>query len=119
MYKCFQYLSKNGYELKEYKRDAFGIDHNAPNENVTEYRKDFGEYMIVVRSCENDYGGRGEIEVHMTNPKGLPKPNHSFHHMACPGVRFFATGFHDYESFEKRVKEEIVPKLKSWAIEVL
>lgn len=114
------YLRDNGYKVTRYNHDAFGVNHAEPNETVVEYTKTFDdEYTIIVRHHTNFYGGKTVIDVRLHCPKDLAKPKVSYHHMAAPSISFFATGYQDYPALEKKVKEEIVPSLKRWAIEVI
>lgn len=41
------------------------------------------------------------------------------HHSRNTTISFFATAFEEFEELEKKIREEIVPTLKKWAIKVL
>jgi hypothetical protein len=117
MYECQDYLVQNGYKYEvvspeeNYKAGGFP-------ERVEIFTKHFDGYTIVVSSHENEWGGKEIIELFVDPPstsKGASKP---WRRMAAPSISFFATGYHDYATFEKKAKQ-MVKQLKRWAIEVI
>lgn len=111
------YLRENGYTVEHYQEYPFGEDKQG--EEVEEWRKDFGEYIIAIRSHTNYWGGKKVIDIYTIKASDLPEPKVSYYVMRVPSLSFFATGYCDYRALEEKVRTEIFPTLKSWAIETL
>lgn len=114
-----EYLKKNGYnKTTEEDRTEFYIITN-------EYwHKQFEDYSIRITFSTTEaslyYGGKDTIEIFINyKATGLAKCKKDYHHMTSPYICFHATGFDDYAGMEQKIKEEIVPSLKRWAIETI
>lgn len=86
-------------------------------ETVSSYQKTFpNECRILYETYENPYGGKSIISV---DPLPLFEAKEGIYHLRPPTISFFATGFEDYTFLEKKIREEIIPTLKNWAIKTL
>jgi len=86
------------------------------DQTVSCYEKVTDEYRILYDIHSNKYGGKSIITVEILPELG---EKDGIYHLRSPVLSFFATGFEDFAMLEKRIKEEIVPALKKWAIKVL
>lgn len=119
------YFQSNGYKKDLYTRPTTSDDEEDCTETILTWSKMFpGGYSIEVKSYSNFYGGKTVINVglHLARKEDLPSlpmnvPKHR--RMCAPSLSFFATCFDDFTALEKKIAEEIVPKLKSWAIPVI
>ena len=88
------------------------------DENIASYEKVIdNEYRIIFTESFNKWGGKSLIAVEPL-PVLMDSDDRVFH-LRAPVIEFFATGFHDYDALEKKIKEEIVPTLKKWALKVI
>lgn len=102
--------------LKEFKHLG---DFTDGGETISSYEKVFpNECRIVYRTHENEWGGKSIIDVEVL-PVFESIPDTIFRHLRAPSISFFATGFEDFETLEKLVREEIVPMLQKWSIKVI
>jgi hypothetical protein len=91
--------------------------HSANGQIISSWQKVFpNEYRICYHTYENEYGGKSIIAVDV-----LPEIGESegIYHKRSPSLSFFATGFEEFEELENKIKREIVPTLKKWAIKTL
>lgn len=81
------------------------------SEDVEYYTKRFDGYTIRIEIYSNSAGGRKLIKI-------LPDQDLAGSGKRYPDLDFFATGFDDMDSFEKRAPK-LVKQLRKWAINTI